>query len=282
MDKEKMNVFQEIGAAIAKISAYGQFLKNKKGKVFGYGVLLVTIYFVIAHLRGAFGAAAFVTTLEPMIRQYVPDFSLESGQLYVEEPFELDQDGMLVSFDTSQDWVMSMTESEWRRALVDYDQAVICDRNGIVAKNNGKVQMTAWPADWDFDREDLIGYLPYVTMAIIVFYVVIYPCSIGLFFFAALFVALVCMIIASIQKYRFSFGQIYLLAIYGKTLPLLLKGLFKLTGVGSLPVISSFAGLLFFVVACIYVCVAMAQIEDQRKAAEMNPMNNMGTDPYIY
>ncbi|MBP3204432.1 MAG: DUF1189 domain-containing protein [Lachnospiraceae bacterium] len=274
-----MNVFQEMGAAIAKIGSYGQFLKNKKGKVFGYAVLLVTIYFVIANIRGAIGAAVFVGGLEPMIREHVPDFNLENGKFYIEETFELDEDGMLVSLDSNADWVMSMTEAEWRRALVDYDQAAICDQNGVVIKNEGKVQMTAWPKEWNFSREDLIGFLPYVSGAIIVFYLISYPCAIAMYFFSALFVALICMLIASIQKYRFGFGQIYQLTIYGKTLSLLLKGLFKLTGLRMIPVLGSLSGLVFFVLSCVYVCLAMAQIDKQRKVMQMN---TAGTSPYIY
>ena len=283
-----MNVFQEIGAAIAKFGAYAQFLKNKKGKVFGYGVLLVTLYFVIANVRGAVGATIFVNSLEPLIRENVPDFSLKNGSFYIEEPFELEEDGMLISFDSDADWLLSMTESEWRRALVDYSQVIIADKHGIILKNNGEVQMTAWPAEFDFDRENLIGFLPYVTVGIIVFFVFKYIFSIPMYFFAALFVALVCLIIASIQKYRFTFGQIYLMSVYGKTFPLLLKGVCKLTGVDGLPVIGSFLGLTYFIIACVYVCVAMSHIENQRKMDEMNYTGNYnngntgGSDPYIY
>ena len=281
-----MNVFQEIGAAIAKISAYAQFLKNKKGKVFGYGVLLVTIYFIIANVRGVIGVTDFMGNLEPMIRQNVPNFSLQNGKLSMEKPLDLNEDGLLVSIDSNADWVMSMTESEWRRALTDYDQVMIADKNGIVMKNNGKIQMSAWPTDLEFNREDLIGFLPYISVGIVIFYLFYYVGAVGVYFFAALFVALVCMIIASIQKYRFTFGQIYLMSIYGKTLSLLLKGVFRLAGVSGLPVIGSFLGLMYFIISCVYVCIAMSHIENERKQNEFAYNgahgNNNGSDPYIY
>ena len=281
-----MNVFEEIGAAIAKISAYAQFLKNKKGKVFGYGVLLVTIYFIIANVRGVIGVTDFMGNLEPMIRQNVPNFSLQNGKLSMEKPLDLNEDGLLVSIDSNADWVMSMTESEWRRALTDYDQVMIADKNGIVMKNNGKIQMSAWPTDLEFNREDLIGILPYISVGIVIFYLFYYVGAVGVYFFAALFVALVCMIIASIQKYRFTFGQIYLMSIYGKTLSLLLKGVFRLAGVSGLPVIGSFLGLMYFIISCVYVCIAMSHIENERKQNEFAYNgahgNNNGSDPYIY
>ena len=42
-----MNVFKEMGCAVGKVSAYPKFLKNKKGKVFGYSVLLLFFYFIL-------------------------------------------------------------------------------------------------------------------------------------------------------------------------------------------------------------------------------------------
>ena len=35
-----MNVFKEMGFSIGKPAIYPEFLKNKKGKIFGYGMLL--------------------------------------------------------------------------------------------------------------------------------------------------------------------------------------------------------------------------------------------------
>ena len=249
-------------------------------------MLLVTIYFIIANVRGVIGVTDFMGNLEPMICQNVPNFSLQNGKLSMEKPLDLNEDGLLVSIDSNADWVMSMTESEWRRALTDYDQVMIADKNGIVMKNNGKIQMSAWPTDLEFNREDLIGFLPYISVGIVIFYLFYYVGAVGVYFFAALFVALVCMIIASIQKYRFTFGQIYLMSIYGKTLSLLLKGVFRLAGVSGLPVIGSFLGLMYFIISCVYVCIAMSHIENERKQNEFAYNgahgNNNGSDPYIY
>ena len=47
----------------------------------------------------------------------------------------------------------------------------------------------------------------------------------ALFFFGVLFVALIGMAVASALKYRLTFGQLYLLGIYSRTLPLIIKAL---------------------------------------------------------
>ena len=90
-----MNVFQEIGAAIAKISAYATFLKNRKGKVFGYAVLLVTIFFVIANVRSVIGVVGFMNGLDPLIRENVPDFWLKNGKFHIQRPVDYEEDGVI-------------------------------------------------------------------------------------------------------------------------------------------------------------------------------------------
>lgn len=274
-----MNVFQEIGGAIAGVKAYPRFLKNKGGKVFGYGVLVVTIFFLVANIRGVIGASIFVGGLADEIRENVPDFELEDGVLYMDEPFYYEEGNNVASFDNDY-IVFEYTESEWKQRLIDYDNVFIGDPEGLVMKNKGEIQILEWPADWDFERDDIIGYLPLLSVGIFIFYIFYYIFAIGGYFFAALFVALVGMIAASTQGYKFTFGQIYLLSIYGKTLALFIKALCRLTGLTSFPFMGTLIGMAGFVISCVYVCLAMGQITRQRKEEEQ--MNMMGGSPIIY
>ena len=58
-----MNVFKEMLLSIYDYGSYSQFLKNRKGKVFGFGVLLLTIYFVLTMILPGIlsGGGAFQT-----------------------------------------------------------------------------------------------------------------------------------------------------------------------------------------------------------------------------
>lgn len=46
--------------------------------------------------------------------------------------------------------------------------------------------------------------------------------------------ALVGMLLCSMTRQQLNFGQIYLLSLYAKTLPLLIKGILQLAGIGTL------------------------------------------------
>ena len=68
-----MNIFKEMRLSIYSFKSYGEFLKNKKGKVFGFGVMLMVIYFLITMgvpVIRFFG----VETISYKIEKTVPDF----------------------------------------------------------------------------------------------------------------------------------------------------------------------------------------------------------------
>lgn len=277
-----MNVFKEMAGAIAGTKAYPGFLRNKKGKVFGYAVLVVTIFFIAANVRGIISASIFMGSLDDVIVDNVPYFEVGNGELYIEEPVYFSEDDMLIIIDSDSDIVPSMTESEWKRNLVDYSSVIICDREGILAKSNGELNVAEWPTEFSFDRADIISFLPAISVIIFVFYFFAYLFGIGGYFFAALFVALVGMIIASVQNYRATFGQIYLLAIYAKTLPLFIKGFCRLTGLSGLPLMGTLIGWGGFALACVYVAMALSRIDKENKSREAQPVIEGGFDAGNY
>lgn len=78
------------------------------------------------------------------------------------------------------------------------------------------------------------------------------------YFLAALFVALAGMVMCSFMNQKLTFGQLYLLSLYAKTLPLFVKGLLKAINI-------SFFGffILTFAIACLYVGFAIHNMDMQ-------------------
>lgn len=274
-----MNLFQEIGASIAGVSRYPRFLGNKKGKVFWYGVLVVTLSFLVANVKVAIAAPSIRSSMEDAIEKYAPDFRLENGEFHIEEPFYYEDDDMLVDISDEKGVIASMTEGEWYNYLKDYDSAWIIDADGAVMKSNNQFQVMPWPDELTFSKETMISWLPVVFVGAAIWYAFSYFFGIGGYFFAALFVALVCLIISSAQGYKFTFGQIYLLSIYGKTLALFIKGVSRLIGIGSIPGLGALIGIGGFAISCVYVSLAMALIDRERKA-QLQMQNQM--NGYMY
>ncbi len=76
-----MNIFKEMVLSTYSYKSYGEFLKNKKGKVFGFGIVLMLIYFAVT--VGIPFAKFQITTggIAAIIEDNVPDFELSDGYL---------------------------------------------------------------------------------------------------------------------------------------------------------------------------------------------------------
>ena len=105
-----------------------------------------------------------------------------------------------------------------------YSNAILMDSEKVIVKNNGRVQEAYFSEmKFDLNKEILLGLIPFVYAIMILVLVFIYIWMTAFFFFGVLFVALIGMIVASCMKYQLTFGQLYLLGIYSRTLPLIIK-----------------------------------------------------------
>lgn len=218
-----MNIFKEMGLSVYSFGSYKQFLQNKKGKVFGFGVMLMVIYFAVTMLIPSLVAVFSSRGAVHDVIENIPDFKLKNGTLWVDDVIEIDESGTYIYIDTDPEYFFYDAD-EMAYFLNEYTNAILIDSEKIIAKSNGQVQGLYFSdLDMDFDKDDLIGLLPvfYIWFVIGMFFVYIWVTA--LFFFGVLFVALLGMIVASSLKYQLTFGQLYLLAVYSRTLPLIIK-----------------------------------------------------------
>lgn len=227
-----MNIFKELALSIYSYGSYENFLKNRKGKVFGFGLVLMLIYFTITMLLPTVTKLGTPSSLARSIRENVPDFELEDGVLWVDDVIELDEAGTYVCIDTDPDYVFYDAD-EMMDFLYGYNSVIIMDSEKMILKSNGQIQSLYFEdTDWKFDREDLIEFIPTVYVIYIIGMILAYIWMTALFFFGVLFVALVGMIVKSCMNYELTFGQLYLMGIYSRTLPLLIKAAVSFLPIG--------------------------------------------------
>lgn len=265
-----MNVFSEIFYSIAGVKRYPEFLKNKKGKAVLYVALIVLIYFALSNIRTIPDTMDVVSEVQEAVMSF-PDFTLGSGKLQMEKPFYYEEDGMVFDVDSDYIYINEYSMSEWYEMLYDYDVALIMDETTMVLKSNGNVNIYDFDdlgdglqisRDWVYDKID------YIYPCVIIFLIFSYLFSFMGYFLTALLVALVGMIMCSFMKQKLTFGQLYLLSLYAKTLPLFIKGLLKLIDY-SIPGFS----ILAFAIACLYVGFAIHNMDmqdEEKKKAEIN------------
>ncbi len=260
-----MNIFKEMALSIYSYGSYGQFLKNKKSKVFGFGVLLMLLYFLIVYLIPGVVNMGSTSQMVETIRAEVPNFKLEDGVLWMEDTFEVDTDSNYLYINTTPGFSLPYTdESEVTAAFGGYRQAILMDsEKAIVKDENGDVNILYFSnLDIDFERKDIEGLLPWFLALYYVLLGLLYIWITALFFFGVLFVALLGMIAASCMKYQITFGKLYLMGVYSRTLSLLIKAV-----VSFLPFQIPFFWVINFGLSLFILVMAMKKLREQEAQA---------------
>lgn len=261
-----MNVFSEIFFSIAGVKRYPEFLKNKIGKVVLYVIIVVLIYLAVANIRTMPNTMNVVSELQEVVMNF-PDFHLESGKLQMEESFFYDEDNILIVMESENgSYIKRTSESDWRKTLNDYDSVFVLDETTALLKNNGQINIYDYPDDLQISRDWVYDKIDYIYVIVAIFIMFSYIFSLMEYFLTALFVALVGMIICSFSNQKLTFGQLYLLSLYAKTLPLFIKGLLRLINY------SFFAFFIVsFAIACVYLGFAihrMDMLEEENKRVD--------------
>lgn len=271
-----MNIFKEMALAIYDYKSYQNFLNNKKGKVFGFGVVLMLFYWIIT-MGIPFGQILVGSDgLVNQIKENVPDFELADGVLWVDDVVEYEDSGIYVNIDTDPDSFF-YDASELGDLLYDYSQVILMDSEKVIMKNNGQVQQYYFDEleGLEFSKDDLMGFIPFVYLWIAIIFILAYFWITALFFFGVLFVALLGMIVASCMKYPLTFGQLYLLGIYSRVLPLIIKA-----AVSFLPFDIPFFWVINFGISLLILGCAIQKMKEQRVQEPLQFSSSNGADGY--
>ncbi len=220
-----MNIFKEMALSVYNFKDYKEFLKNKKSKVFLFSVVVMLVYFlikIVAPFLMLNGAG-----LSSAIRENVPDFKLENGVLQVDEVIQVDDGDICIWIDTNPEEVFFGAE-DMAQYYYGYSSVLLMDSEKLLVQSNSSGMQEFYFSEWDgasFSKEDLMDFVPSIYFLIGIVLVICYIVMTALFFFGVLFVALMGMIVASCMKYQLTFGQLYLLGVYSRVLPLLIKAL---------------------------------------------------------
>lgn len=259
-----MNVFKELVLSVYDFKSYKKFLDNKGAKTFLAGVILMVFYFILTIVVPFAQFQVSTGGLAKLAEDYIPDFKLSGGTLWVEEPFELENDGMYISVDTSPDTVFYGAD-EIGEYISEYYQVILADSEKFIIKDKGQIQeMYFSDLGMDFSKQQLLAFIPSAYAILAGVLVLIFIFMTGLFFFGVLFVALLGMIAASCMKYQLTFGQLYKLGIYSRTLPILIKSL-----VSFLPFSIPMFAIVNFGLSVLYIVFAIRGMKEQELQAPM-------------
>ena len=267
-----MNVFKEMALSIYSYKSYKEFLNNKKSKVFGFGLLLMLFYWLLTIVVPLAQLGVIGSGLSQKIDEVVPEFELADGVLWVEDVFEYEEANVYVNIDTEPGSYF-YDAYEMRDSLNAYDSVLLIDSEKIIMKNGGQLEQYYFE-DLDgaeYTKADLMGLVPTLYVFVVIFLIIAYLWMTALFFLGVVLVALCGMIVASCMKCQLTFGQLYLLGVYSRVLPLIIKA-----GVSFLPINIPFFWVINFGISLLIIGAAIQKIKEQnlQKPLEFSSGNN--------
>ena len=98
-----MNVFSELVHSVYDLKSYRLFLKDKKGKTFLFGFLLVLLYFLVTVILPFVQFQVSTGGIMNIAEELVPDFTIADGRLDMERQFEFAEGDTYIFVDTKNE-----------------------------------------------------------------------------------------------------------------------------------------------------------------------------------
>ena len=267
-----MNVFKEMALSIYSFDSYRLFLKNKKGKVFGFGVLLVLIYLIVSEVIPVLMLWGPPSRMEQNLRGEIPDFRLENGRLWAEDVYDMKMRGRRIYVNTDPDFYFYDTD-QIEQYLLGYNEVILVDSEKVIGKSGEEVVVVYFSdTEWEFDREDVLNFcVPWLYIILVIFFITQYIIMVGWFFFSVLFIALFGKIAASRMKYKLPFGKLYLLGVYSRTLPFLINSV-----IAYLPIALPYHEVVLYGLSWVIIAIVIKKMKEQERdqLIEYNSMGN--------
>lgn len=260
-----MEIFTDMTNAVCDFGAYPQYLKNRRRRVFLYGLILAALSFLVFAVVPYVRFQMTTGGLVHLIDKAMPDFTLVDGKFDVDGEFSFDENGIYLYVNTD-DYEIDGTAI--RDTLDPYQEALVADADHMVLKGNGTIQTITFAdlVGGTMTKEDLIDFLgPYLLVLTVVVAVLLYGWTVAGFFLNAVIVAIGGSCVARAVRLRLRFGEVYRLAVYATTAAVLLSLL-----IGLLPFYIPYSWTVRYLISLVYLGIALHRMSKLESGSEEN------------
>ena len=244
-----MDGFQDFLISLRDYRRYPELLKNGKKRVFAFGALLIFLFwlFTVAVPYAAFQLKT--GGIAPIIREHVPEFSLTNGKLDVPGGYHFSSGTLYVDVNTEPGHLLDPEDRQIRTRMALSDAVVLADSEKIIygagaagtgATSGPRVQYFSAFGDITFTKADLINEAPQIEHMYRLFGGMLYFFHLVMFFTGCVVIAIFGQIFSGFTRTPVTFGQVYQLSVYTRSVPLLVKGVLGMLGLvpAELPALS--------------------------------------------
>ncbi len=223
-------IFEDFSVSMVQPSGYGSFLKRKKGAVALFVIILVT---VAALANVVFPVVTVGRMMSDFYNYDVPYFKVENGEFFVEDEFEVKEKPLFIG--------MSNKKTYTKEDIEGFDVVVLADKQNFIMKNNSGVYSYKIKEVGDgirFDKNSVYMFKNVFIVMLVITGIIIYLFDYVAFFIGVVLVRWVSSPFVRTLGVNLTKKEQFRLAIYSRTVPVLLGAVLGMKTVG-LPYIFS-------------------------------------------
>lgn len=256
-----MKFLKQLKYSVTDIGFYKGIKDNKIGKTFSYFLLFFLILYIINSVQNYVIIQNVVDYMSYELVEQLPEFKIVQGELEFNGPmpFYLVNEGeSVIVVDTTNNISIDKFENHSSVIFVAKDKIYI--KNFIQQQQIGLANMPE-----GFGKSDLINMVSKINIIAIAVMVFGFIFVVGYKLLNAVILALIGLLFSSIYKVDFKFRQVFNIAVYALTLPLLLQLAHDLSKLG----VTGF-GLIYWAISIVYVALAVKQFKNNNTRESTN------------
>ncbi len=208
---------------------YRKLVKESGGKIFG----ALLICFILLGLVTSIPAVFAFRDVMGTVREECPYFALKNGELRIEKPLLIDQDGAYMQIDDSIESVTAYDIDFFSR--MGYEAVIVLGRSEGGVYQNGTIRVFDYKdlGDLSFDKNDVFNTFLPLLYGILIAVLIIAPfASIGVYYLGALILQLLTGALSKwFFKYDLTKTERFRITVLGKFPPYVLVYVLKYFGV---------------------------------------------------
>lgn len=232
-----MGIFNDLRIALFDFRGYPKLLEKGKKHAIAFGVLIVTIFWIMVSVVPV--VTFFVRTggFSKIVETYVPEFTLQNGTLQAEQSYHFANGMMYIDVNTDPSNVLDPSSQKLRTILSLNDTVFVADSKRAIFKvtpidGANRAQMIEFSSleGMTITKDYLRQLAPVMNVMECIMCVVFFFIHLAGYFIYSWIIAFAGRIFARFFRMNLSTKEVFPLAVYARAFPVLVEGVFFLTG----------------------------------------------------
>ncbi|MFA9398928.1 MAG: DUF1189 family protein [Clostridiaceae bacterium] len=216
-------MIKQILISITKPKEYSIFTKKSGGNTFLYGLFIAFIASLLISIPLYFNLSTGINDAKDYIISENIEFTFNKDKLSVPKVYNIEDDDYCIYIDTINNPGIEMLDN-CNEGMLIVEDAFYQKENGAITNSTQFKELA--PLNLNFNEKNLLNLLSTFKwlLPVIIWFFILLGKSISIFF-TSLIVALLMLIF---NKYKYTYGSLYKMAIRAATVSFLVRGIFSL------------------------------------------------------